>query len=90
MCLAIPGEVTELHERDGLPFARVQFGGVSREVCLVCQPEVRPGDFVLVHVGMAIARIDRDEAARAWAVLQELGALAEVIDGAPETMEPAS
>jgi hydrogenase expression/formation protein HypC len=78
MCLAIPGEITSVGERDGLRFAQVQFGGISREVCLVCVPEAAPGDFVLVHVGMAIARIDREEAARAFAVLEELGQLAEV------------
>jgi len=66
-----------------MPFAQVQFGGITREVCLVCQPEARPGDFVLVHVGLAIARIDRDEAARAWAVLKELGQLDEVTESPP-------
>ena len=75
MCLGIPGEVTALSERDGLPFASVRFGGVTREVCLACQPDVVAGDFVLVHVGLAIARIDRAQAERAWQVLQELGEL---------------
>jgi hydrogenase expression/formation protein HypC len=78
MCLAIPGEITEVREHDGLPFAEVRFGAVSREVCLACQPEAQVGDFVLVHVGLAIAVIDRDEAARAWSVLAELGQLDEV------------
>ena len=80
MCLAIPGEIVQVEERDGLPFAQVQFGGITREVCLVCQPDARPGDFVLVHVGLAIAKVDREEAARAWAVLKELGQLAEVTE----------
>ena len=83
MCLAIPGEIVSVEERNGMPFAQVQFGGITREVCLVCQPEARPGDFVLVHVGLAIARIDRDEAARAWAVLKELGQLDEVTEPPP-------
>jgi hydrogenase expression/formation protein HypC len=78
MCLGIPGEVTSVVERDGLQFGNVRFGGVTREVCLVCQPDVVPGDFVLVHVGLAIARIDREEAARAWAVLQAIGRATEV------------
>ncbi len=51
-----------MSERDGLPFADVRFGDVTREVCLSCQPDVGPGDFVLVHVGLAIAKIDRAEA----------------------------
>jgi hydrogenase expression/formation protein HypC len=65
-------------ESDGLPFGDVRFGGVTRSVCLVCHPEVRPGDYVLVHVGMAIARIDRAEADRAFRVLAELGQTAEL------------
>jgi hydrogenase expression/formation protein HypC len=80
MCLAIPGEITSLHQREGLPFAMVRFGGISREVCLACQPDAGLGDFVLVHVGLAIARIDREEAARAWQTLAELGQLNEIDD----------
>lgn len=73
MCLAVPGEVIELAERDGLRFAKVQFGGITREVCLEYQRDAVVGDFVLVHVGFAIARLDRDEAARTWELLRELG-----------------
>jgi hydrogenase expression/formation protein HypC len=78
MCLAIPGEVMARDEEDGLPFATVRFGGVTRRVCLACQPDVVEGDFVLVHVGLAIARIDREEAARTWEALERLGQTAEV------------
>jgi hydrogenase expression/formation protein HypC len=78
MCLGIPGEVMSLHEEHGLRFAKVRFGGIVREVCLECQPETAIGDFVLVHVGFAIARIDRQEAARAWEVLEVLGQTEEV------------
>jgi hydrogenase expression/formation protein HypC len=82
MCLAIPGEITSVETRDDIPFAKVSFGGLVREVCLSCQPDAVPGDFVLVHVGMAIARIDREEAERAFALLAELGQLSEL---GPET-----
>jgi hydrogenase expression/formation protein HypC len=78
MCLGIPGEVVELVSRHGLSFGKVRFAGVVREVCLEYQPDVEPGDFVLVHVGFAIAKIDRVEAARAWAVLEGLGETEEV------------
>ena len=78
MCLGIPGEVVSVTSHDGLPFGDVRFGGVTREVCLVCHPDVQPGEFVLVHVGMAIARIDRAEASRAWRVLEAIGQTAEV------------
>jgi len=86
MCLGIPGEVTAVSERDGLPFGEVRFGDVTREVCLTCYPDVVPGDFVLVHVGLAIAKIDRAEAARAWQVLQQLGETGEV--ATPPTAGP--
>lgn len=73
MCLAIPGEVVAVHEQHGMRFARVQFGGITREVCLEYQPAARIGDFVLVHVGFAIATVDREEATRTWELLRELG-----------------
>ena len=78
MCLAIPGEVTAVGERDGLPYGAVRFGGVTRDVCLACQPEVVPGDFVLVHVGLAIAKIDRAQAAQAGWLRAGLSVTAEV------------
>lgn len=75
MCLAVPGEIVSVHDREGLRFARVSFGGITREVCLEYQPASQVGDFVLVHVGFAIATVDREEAARQWQVLKELGEL---------------
>jgi hydrogenase expression/formation protein HypC len=73
MCLAIPGEITAVIERHGMRFGKVQFGGITREVCLEYQPASKIGDFVLVHVGFAIATVDREQAARQWEVLRELG-----------------
>lgn len=78
MCLAIPGEVTSVSEKHGMRFAQVRFGGITREVCLEYEPEAAPGDFVLVHVGFAISRIDAEEAARTWEALRELGQTDEV------------
>ncbi len=78
MCLGIPGEIIELHQKHGLRFGRVRFGGIIRDVCLDYQPDAEVGDFVLVHVGFAIARIDREEAERAWEVLEVIGQTAEV------------
>ncbi len=73
MCLAIPGEIVAVEERHGMRFGRVQFGGITRDVCLEYQPASRVGDFVLVHVGFVIATVDREEAARQWEILRELG-----------------
>lgn len=75
MCLAVPGEIIDLCEHDGLRFAKVQFGGITREVCLEYQRDAGIGDFVLVHVGFAIAKVDAGEAARQWQTLRELGEL---------------
>jgi len=64
MCLAIPGKVVGTFARDGMQMARVQFGGITREACLAYVPETRIGEYVLVHVGFAISRVDEDEAQR--------------------------
>jgi hydrogenase expression/formation protein HypC len=84
MCLGIPGEVIDVREQYGLRFASVRFGGVTRDVCLELEPDARAGDWVLVHVGFAIARIDPAEAERAWRVLSELGQTDEVTDAPRE------
>jgi hydrogenase expression/formation protein HypC len=81
MCLAIPGQVSSIYEKEGMRFAAVSFAGMTREVCLHCVPEVERDDFVLVHVGLAIAKIDRAEADRAWELLRQLGQDAEVFEG---------
>lgn len=73
MCLAIPGEVLEISGEDALErMATVRFGSVQREVSLAFVPKVAIGDYVLVHVGMAIARIDPDEANRTLDLFREL------------------
>lgn len=84
MCLGIPGEVMQLRDENGLRFGRVRFGGISRDVCLECLPSVEVGEFVLVHVGFAISRIDRAEAARAYEALGQLGMLDAELGPEPE------
>ena len=59
MCLGIPGEIVEIHDDKGLRVGRVRFAGITREVCLQYVPEATPGEFVVVHVGFAISKIDR-------------------------------
>jgi len=80
MCLAIPGKVIETLESDGMKVARVSFGGMVKQVCLEYTPEVVPGDYVLVHVGFALSRIDQEQAERTYKILEELGQLTE-LDG---------
>ncbi|MBI1737943.1 MAG: HypC/HybG/HupF family hydrogenase formation chaperone, partial [Acidobacteria bacterium] len=64
MCLAVPGKILAMEERNGARFGRVEFGGITREACLDLVPEAAVGDYVLVHVGFAITRVDAEEAAR--------------------------
>lgn len=80
MCLGIPGEVVEIREADGLRVGRVRFAGITRDVCLDYVPDVAAGEFVVVHVGFAISKIDREEAERAYRVLEELGQTCELTD----------
>lgn len=79
MCLGIPGRVTEIHEAQGLPMGVVDFGGVRREVCLAyVKDEIRSGDYVVVHVGFAISKVDEVEAKRTFDVLREMSQLDEL------------
>jgi hydrogenase expression/formation protein HypC len=73
MCLAVPGKVVELR-LGAPPFASaiVEFGGVRREVSVACVPDAAEGDYVMVHAGIAISRVNADEAARVLATLREL------------------
>lgn len=81
MCLAIPGKISSLHENSGVPMAKVDFGGITREACLAYIPEARIGDYVLVHVGFAISKVDEEEAARTYQYLSEMDQLTELQDG---------
>ena len=75
MCLGVPGKVVAVAQDDaGLAMGSVEFGGVRKEVCLAWVPEAREGDYVLVHVGFAIARIDEEEARAVFRLLEEMEA----------------
>jgi len=78
MCLAVPGRVVARMEEDGLAMGKVDFGGTKKTVCLEHVPEAQPGDYVLVHVGFALARIDEAEAQRVFDLLRELDQLGEL------------
>lgn len=81
MCLGIPGKVVETFREHGILMGKVDFGGVSKRVCLDHVQEVAPGEYVLVHVGFALARIDEAEARRVFDFLdgmEQLGELDEV------------
>lgn len=87
MCLGIPGEIVEIREDKGLRVGKVRFAGITREVCLQYVPDAEPGEFVVVHVGFAISKIDPEEAARAYRVLEDLGQTSELTADAPPITE---
>jgi hydrogenase expression/formation protein HypC len=73
MCLAVPGQIVEIQgDRPETRSGRVRFGGILKEINLAFVPEAQQGDYVLVHVGFAITRIDEAEAARVFAYLKEI------------------
>ncbi len=83
MCLGIPGKLLEVHEQDSLPMGKVEFGGIAKDICLAYVPEAEVGDYVLVHVGFAISRIDEQEAQEIFSYIEQIGDLAELEGGEP-------
>ena len=81
MCLAIPGKILEEKTIDGIRIGRVQFGGVTRDAYLDYVPEAQTGDYVMVHVGFAISRVDAEEAARTYRLLEGMGLLESELAG---------
>ena len=73
MCLAVPGKVVEITGEGDLRMGKVDFSGVQRQACLAYVPEVRLGDYVLVHVGFAISRIDEQAARETLEALRQIG-----------------
>ena len=91
MCLGVPGEIVELRPADdpGLLEGRVRFGGITKQVNLSFVPEARVGDWVVVHVGFAISRLDAEEAQETLRYLAELGELSELEQADSEGAGPA-
>jgi hydrogenase expression/formation protein HypC len=83
MCLAVPGKILAVEERDGSRVARVEFGGITRAVQLDLVPEAQVGDYVVTHVGFAISRVDAEEADRTFRMLAAMGLLETEESGAP-------
>ncbi|MFQ6101266.1 MAG: HypC/HybG/HupF family hydrogenase formation chaperone [Anaerolineae bacterium] len=75
MCLGIPGRIVEVTEGGLMRMGKVDFGGVTREVCLAYVPEAQVGDYVIVHVGFAISRLDETEAQETLELMADVGIL---------------
>ena len=83
MCLGIPGQVVRIEAGFGdMTMGTVSFGGIQKEVCLAYVPGVAVGDYVLVHVGFALSKIDEEEAREVFRLLEKMG---ETAAGRPET-----
>jgi hydrogenase expression/formation protein HypC len=77
MCLGIPAKVIELFEVNGMKMAKVDFGGVIKEACMEYLPEVKVGDFTIVHVGFGLSILDEKEAFETMELLKQIEAVGE-------------
>ena len=78
MCLGIPGKVVDTFEEHGILMGKVSFDGVLKKVCLDHVREAGPGDYVLVHVGFALSKIDEAQAKETFDLLETMGGLEEI------------
>ena len=81
MCLGIPAKVIELYKEKGLKMAKVDFGGVIKEACMEYLPEVKLGDYTIVHVGFGLSILDEQEAMETMDLLRQIDALGIEIPG---------
>ena len=79
MCLGVPGKVLEIrHDETAMTMGKVSFAGVVKDVCLAYVPDVKVGEYVVVHVGFAISSVDEAEAQEVFRFLDQMGELAEL------------
>ena len=79
MCLGVPGKLIETSVTDsGIKMGKVSFSGIVKDVCLEYEPDAQVGEYVVVHVGFAISRLDEEEAMQVFAFLDEMDELAEL------------
>ena len=84
MCLAIPGKIESITGDDPLSrMGKINFGGIIKEASLAYVPEVVVGDYVIVHVGFALSKVDEAEAQKVFAYLKRIGELGELVEGRP-------
>lgn len=72
MCLGIPGKIVDIYESGGLTMGKIDFGGVTREVCLAYVPEAQIDDYAVIHVGFAISLLSEEEAEETLTLLREI------------------
>jgi len=72
MCLGVPGKIIKIFELNGLSMGIIDFGGITREVCLAYVPEARVGDYAVIHVGFALNLLNEEEARETLALLSQI------------------
>ena len=77
MCLAVPGKVLKVYEADNTTMGKIDFDGITKEICLAYLPDIKPGDYAIVHVGFAIQKLDEKSALETLQTFQDLGLLEE-------------
>jgi len=80
MCLGIPGKIISIYEDHGTKMAKVDFGGVTREVCIEVIPEAKPGDWTIIHAGFALNLLSEEEAQETLDILQQMAELSDLED----------
>ena len=78
MCLGIPAKVIELYEANGMKMAKVDFGGALKEACMEYLPEVKVGDYTIIHVGFGLSILDEKEAFETMELLRQIDSLGEM------------
>ncbi len=77
MCLAVPGQITDVRHDRGTRMATIDFDGIKKEICLAYLPDIGVGDYAIVHVGFAISKVDEEQALETLAMFRDLGILEE-------------
>ncbi len=75
MCLGVPGKVIEVYDQQGTPMAKVDFGGITKEVCVAYVPNITVGEYAIVHVGFAITKLDEKSALETLSLFEQMGVL---------------
>ena len=80
MCLGIPAKVIELYQANGMKMAKVDFGGALKEACMEYLPEVKVGDYTIIHVGFGLSILDEQEALETMELLRQIDAMGDEIE----------
>jgi len=82
MCLGIPAKVIELYETNGMKMAKVDFGGVVKEACMEYLPEIKLGDYAIIHVGFGLSILDEQEAMETLDLLKQIEVFGDEVEAA--------